>query len=198
MTNTIERILIWEEKEAIQRLRQSIQSTADVINKYNSKYPVDSYTDIPTNIDAQIMEEYLKGSKMAREMNSVKKLNINEVALPEELRARRAAVNEYNGVKKNPETLMFIVKKDAAFVIDEDKFNQAVDEKRYRRYLTTEEEITRFNFVTNYLESIKPFLRSDSDKPNYKIPAVLWGMRDTNSLYRDINFNWVRQEVSPM
>ncbi len=197
MTNKTERILVWEEKNAIGRLRQSIQVTADIINRYHTKYPIESPADIPSNVDGQIMDEYLAKNKLARDMNSIKRLSINEVSLPEDLKARRAAVNEYNSIKKDHTTFQYIVKKDGVFAIDEDKFNQAVDEKGFRKYLTTEEEIARFNFAKNYLQSIEPFIKSEYDKPNFKIPAISWGQHEECSLYHHINFLWVRNTPFP-
>jgi len=182
------KIALREDKAAIEKFAADLNNTLTLLNQVNRLLPINSISDIPSNVNAYIFGKCLE-DPLTAQIHERTPLTLEQLNIPSELRALSGLLGRWQSASKEG---LEMVKKDQAgsFHIDPDEIDKYCD--RWRTFATTSEQIERFEICKQYIELISKVADGPEAKIKFDNPLVSWGKGlDEKSLHPEINLPFV-------
>lgn len=193
---TESKILVWEDKKTIEQKRSELLQAVALLENIRDVLPFENANTLPANVDDFILDLATKKDKALKDLLRLQRhLSIDDVNISPELQALRQYLHQWLRLKSDF-ILKYIKFNGTEFIADLQKLDESFDnDSNVRKYLTTPEQLKRFEIATTYIQWITKDLAIPLgiERAVYaQLPFTSWkGFGDENSLYPDVNLNFV-------
>lgn len=203
----VEKILLSQDSKAIQvyesDLKFNIEQTKSLLNRIASNYKFTSLEAMPNNPEDWILKMFLERNRKAREENEWRRVDLNEVTLPQDLHTLRSDLAQWKTFPHKDLVSYLIKGEDGFYSINNEMFEREIRRftESQRVYAESPDQIERYYHSLNVLKAIEYQsklsnidLSTDSMKAGLlrntlNSPFVEWKKYPSNSFA--INADWI-------